>query len=565
MTTINEQIVDELGRQGVAAVFALMSEETARLIVEVDRRGIPLYSTRHDSTAVGMADGYARASGKVGVAIVGRGPGLTNALNPLVTAAKAGSGLVVLIGNSPIGVEDPARATAAAAERVGKHIDQVKLLEAVSVPSVMLRTPTTAIAELGECFDRARRGEVVAVNLPIDVLEASPTPAPGESDTKAAEATLAPAEDDIKLVADLLGESWATSHPVILAGHGAVAAGAGEQLRRLGQMTGALMATSLLANSFFRGDEYNVGVLGTMATPVASELVSQADVILVFGASLNQYTTYRGDLVRGARIIQFDSSPKAAGRYQPAELAIVADARLAATALADELERRGHSFTGYRTPEVAGKIEEFRLEDTVVDHADGDGLDPRMVMIGLDKVLPRERTLVIDGGHHLEFSATHIRVPDPQGFVFPNEYFSVGTGLAAALGAAVARPERLTVLDVGDGGMMMNLGDLDTAIRYRLPMVVIVTNDGGFGSEVHYLQVNGLPDETARYINPSFSAIAKGMGARAISIESLDDLAMVPEALRDLAGPLVLDCKVTTAVRANWVDFLFTKAKPREQ
>jgi acetolactate synthase-1/2/3 large subunit len=181
-----------------------------------------------------------------------------------------------------------------------------------------------------------------------------------------------------------------------------------------------------------------------------------------------------------------------------------------------------------------------------------------MVMTELDRILPIERTLVIDGGHHFEFAAYHIRVPDPRGFVFPNEYFSVGCGLAAALGAAVARPDRLTVLDVGDGGMMMNLGDLDTAVRYRLPLVVIVINDGGFGSEIHYLQVNGLPDATARYVNPSFAAIAEGMGARGITVDSLAKLDSVREAIQDLAGPLVLDCKVTTSVRARWVDFLFT-------
>lgn len=557
---VSELIADELVRQGVGAVFTLMSEETARLIVEVDRRGIPLFSTRHDSTAVGMADGYSRASGEVGVAIVGRGPGLTNALNPLVTAMKAGTGLVILVGDSPVGAEAAAKAQA---ERVGKYIDQDGLLRAAGVTHVSLRSADSALSEIALSFERARRGGVVTVNMPTDVLEAeaaavgqqvTETPLPWEP--------MAPPPEDISLIADLLGEKWAARHPVILAGHGAVVAGAHAALSRLGELTGALMATSLLANSLFRTDPYNIGVIGTMATPVASELVSQADLILVFGASLNQYTTYRGDLVRGARIVQFDTSATAAGRYQPAEVAIVSDARLAAEALVRELESRGHSFTGYRTPEVAEQIQSFRLEDTIIDRGNDTGLDPRTVMIGLDKVLPVERTLVVDGGHHLEFSVTHIRVPDPQGFIFANEYFSVGTGLAAALGAAVARPDRLTVLDVGDGGLMMNLGDVDTAVRYQLPMVIIVSNDGGFGSEIHYLQVNGLPDTTARYQNPSFAAAAVGLGAKGLTLDSLDQWEEVRTALQGLTGPLVIDCKVTSEVRANWVDFLFSRAQP---
>jgi acetolactate synthase I/II/III large subunit len=557
--SVNERIAEELKRQGVRAVFTLMSEDTARLIVEVDRVGIPLYSTRHDSTAIGMADGYARACGDVGVAIVGRGPGLTNALNALVTATKASTGIVVLIGDSPNGFEDPARAQAARAERVGKHIDQTALLSSLEIPNTTLQSPATAIAEIALCFERARAGSVVAVNMPGDVLEAAAPEVDRTSLTRELVEPVAPPAEDINLVADLLGESWAARRPVIIAGHGAVVSGAQDELRRLGELTGSLMANTLLANSFFNGDPYNIGFVGTMSTPLGSELVSEADLVLAFGASLNPYTTYRGDLLHGARVVQFDTSPKASGRYHPTELAVVGDARLAAQALVKELERRGHKAAGYRTPELAGRIKHFKLGDTVTDGADSSGLDPRMVMIGLDRILPPERTLVVDGGHHFEFAVAHIGVPDPRGFIFANEYFAVGCGLAAALGAAVARPDRLTVLDIGDGGMMMNLGDIDTAVRYKLPLVIIVTNDGGFGSEIHYLQVNGLPDETARYANPSFAEVAAGLGAVGITIDSLDKLDQVRSAIQGLAGPLVLDCKVTTSVRAGWVDFLFTK------
>ncbi|MBJ7599468.1 thiamine pyrophosphate-binding protein [Candidatus Nephthysia bennettiae] len=555
---MNERIADELVRQRVEAVFTLMSEDTARLIVEIDRRGIPLYSTRHDSTAVGMADGYARTSGKVGVAVVGRGPGLTNAMNALVTAAKAGTGVVVLIGDTPIGIEDEARSRAARSERVGKHIDQDALLRAAGVAPVTFRSPATAVSDLAGCFDRAQRGGLVAVNLPTDLLEALTDPPGDLPPVGSAEPPAVPDSDAISLVADLIGESWAASRPVILAGYGAVTSGAGDDLRRLGQLTGSLMATTLMANSLFRSDEFDIGIVGTMSTPLGSELVSQADLVLAFGASLNPYTTYRGDLLRKARIVQFDSDPAAAGRYLPAELSVVGDARLAARALADELERRGHRGAGYRSAEIAKRIREFRLKDSVSDRSRPGRLDPRAVMIELDRVLPAERTLVIDGGHHFEFAVAHLAVPDPRAFILANEYFSVGCGLAAALGAAVARPDRLTVLEIGDGGMMMNLGDLDTAVRYRLPLVVVVTDDGGFGSEIHYLQVNGLPDDTARYVNPSFAAIAEGMGGTGVAVVSLDRLRELPAALEGLAGPLLLDCKVSSEVRAGWVDFLFT-------
>jgi acetolactate synthase-1/2/3 large subunit len=558
---ISDAISVELERQAVRAVFTLMSEDTARLVVAVSRGDIPLYSTRHDSTAVGMADGYARATGKVGVAIVGRGPGLTNSMNALITASKAGTSMVVLVGDTPLGIEDPARARAAAAERVGKYIDQTALLRSAGVTTITLTSPSTALPQLARCFEQARRDGVVTVNMPADVLEATmPTTKTESIPPIDALTMIAPSQETINLVADLITESWAARHPVVLAGDGAVSSGAHNELQRLGEVIGALMATSLKGSSFFRTDPYNIGVFGTLSTPLASELLSEADLVLAFGASLNQFTTYRGDLLRRKRVIHFDSDSNALGRYHPADVAVLGDARQSAASLIAELDRRGHQAVGYRTREIAERIANFRLADSVTDRGRRGALDPRMVMMALDKILPLERTLVVDGGHHWEFSVTHIGVPDPSALVLPNEYSSVGCGLAVALGVAVGRPDRLTVLDEGDGGLMMNLGDVDTAVRYGLRLVIIVSNDSAFGSEVHYLQVNGLPDEAARYQNPSFAAVAKSLGAVGLTIESLDHIDQVGAALASLAGPLVLDCKLTTEVRAGWVDLLFGRA-----
>lgn len=554
---VSEAIAVELDRQGVRAVFTLMSEETAGLIVALAERGIPLYSTRHDSTAVGMADGYARASGRIGVAVVGRGPGLTNSINTLVTANKAGTGIVVLVGDFANNAD---LARMAATERHGKYINQEAFLSALGVISLTVDSANTASTRIAEAFSRARNGGLIVVRLPMDVLEESVMDGPAPNDQHQKPASVSePTTDDIEMVADLLGETWAARHPVILAGRGAVTSGARDELVGLGTRIGALMGTSLMANSLFRPDAFNIGLVGTLATPIASELMVDADVVLVFGASLNTFTTYGGDLLRRARVVHFDSDAGAFGRYHPADLGVLGDARLSAARLVEELGRRGHQSAGYRSSQLAKKLKDFRHEDAIQDRGRRGALDPRMVMSSLDKLLPRERTLVIDGGHHFEFSATYLSVPDPSGFVFPTEYFSVGCGLASALGAAVARPDRLTVLDAGDGGFMMNLGDVDTAVRYRLPMVIIVSNDSGFGSEIHYLQVHGLPDATARYQNPSFEAVARGLGAKAITIDSLDQLSQLPNALENLDGPLVLDCKLTTEVRAGWVDFMFGK------
>jgi acetolactate synthase-1/2/3 large subunit len=558
---VQAAIAAEIERQGVRAVFALMSEDTAKVIVYLIQAGVPVYHARHESTAVGMADGYSRASGGVGVAIVGRGPGLTNSLNTLITAAKGRSRVVVLTGDSITGLASAA--SVAAPERVGKRIDQGSLLSAVSVTGFTLNSPERAVADLASCFARARMGGLVTVRIPADVLEASAGSMPSAIDEFQAAEPSPPAEADITSVADLIGTTWAARRPLILAGRGAVDSGCRNDLIRLGEITGSLLGTSLLASSLFRSELFNVGVIGTLATPLALQLVGEADLVLAFGASLNQFTTYGGDIARRARLVQFDSDQKALGLHQPAEINVLGDARLAAVALTEELIRRGHHDIGYRTPETAAKIRDFRIESTFTDQGRPGALDPRAVMNAINKVLPKERTLVVDGGHHLEFSISYLSVPDPAGFVFPNEYFSVGCGLAAALGAAVARPDRLTVLDVGDGGLMMNLGDLHTAVRYRLPIVVLVSNDSAFGSEVHFLQLAGLPDGAARHSNPSFEAVAHAFGMNGLTVDAIDDVDKLRIALVDLSGPLLVDCRLTTEVRAAWVDLVFGRPSAR--
>jgi thiamine pyrophosphate-dependent acetolactate synthase large subunit-like protein len=438
------------------------------------------------------------------------------------------------------------------------------LLHSANIEYVNLNFAASAVADLAACFEQARCGGSVVANVPSDVFDAAAGSAAASlGDNPPVKQPPLPNEADISMAADLVGTSWAARRPLIVAGGGAVAAGCRDELVRIGEITGALLGTTLLANSLFRSEEFGVGIIGTLATPLALELIAEADLVLAFGASLNRLTTYGGELFKKARVVQFDADPSAFGRFQPTEVNVLGDARLSAAALAEELIRRGHHGTGYRTTETAARIRAFRLEDTFNDRGTKGALDPRAVMSAIDKVLPAERTLVVDGGHHLEFSITHLAVPDPSGFVFPIEYFSVGCGLASALGVAVARPDRLTVLDVGDGGLMMNLGDLDTAVRYGLRLVVLVSNDSAFGSEVHFLQLAGLPDEAARYSNPAFEVVARSLGLRAITVESMADVDKLRLALVDLSGPLLVDCKFTTEVRAQWVDLMFGSTPDR--
>lgn len=144
----------------------------------------------------------------------------------------------------------------------------------------------------------------------------------------------------------------------------------------------------------------------------------------------------------------------------------------------------------------------------------------------------------------MEWAIAHMSVPDPEAFLWPIDYGAIGCGVGNALGAAVARPDRITVAAVGDGGLMMALADLDTAVRYRLPVLVVVNNNGALGSELHYLRAQGYPGDSARYANPSFEAVARGLGLDAATVDRVGDLDRLAGWIARPAGPMLLDCRI---------------------
>jgi thiamine pyrophosphate-dependent acetolactate synthase large subunit-like protein len=358
------------------------------------------------------------------------------------------------------------------------------------------------------------------------------------------------------MVADLVSDA---RRPAIIAGRGAVLAGARAPLEDLGERIGAVLATSANGNGLFAGSPFAVGISGGFASPLAAELLGQADVLLAFGASLNMWTTRHGALIGPrTRVVQVDTDPEALGRIRPVDLAVMADAAEAARAIAAELDRRGVQGAGYRSPELATRIAAGRWNDEPYEDASSeDTIDPRTLSRELDRVLPADRTLAIDSGHFMGWPAMYLSVPDADGFVFNQSYQSVGLGLGAAIGAAIARPDRLAVAALGDGGALMALGELETAARLRLPLLIVIYNDAAYGAEVHHFGPSGHALDTVRFPDTDFAALARAAGGHGVTVRRTDDLAAVATWLDDRDRPLVVDAKVTPDVVAEWLEEAF--------
>jgi thiamine pyrophosphate-dependent acetolactate synthase large subunit-like protein len=283
-------------------------------------------------------------------------------------------------------------------------------------------------------------------------------------------------------------------------------------------------------------------------------------VVLALGATLNMWTTRHGRLLGpAATVIQCDIEADAIGSQRPVALGILGDARETALALDLELERRGQRGVGWRTRELGESLKAGRWRLQPYEDRSGNGhIDPRTLTIRLDELLPYERLITVDSGHFMGWPSMYMRVPDDRGFVFTQAFQAVGLGLASAIGAAFASPERLVVATLGDGGALMGLSELETLVRLRLPILVVVYNDAAFGAEVHHFAPHGAPLDLVRFPDVDLASLARGAGAQAATVRAPEDLEVVPAWLASGdRGPLLLDAKVVPDVVGEWLQEAF--------
>jgi thiamine pyrophosphate-dependent acetolactate synthase large subunit-like protein len=347
--------------------------------------------------------------------------------------------------------------------------------------------------------------------------------------------------------------------PVFVAGRGARNARARAELERLADYCGALLATSAAAKGLFRGSPWDLDVSGGFASPLAAELIKGADLIVGWGCALNMWTMRHGALVTpGTVVVQVDDEPGALGGHRPVNFGVLGDvaavARDVAGAWGDEV------VAGYRSDDLRKRIEEeVRWRDVpYTDESDGRRVDPRTLTIALDDMLPANRIVAVDSGNFMGYPSMYLSVPDADGFCFTQAYQSIGLGLASAIGSAIARPDRLVVTALGDGGTLMGVSEMETVVRLGLPMVVVVYDDEAYGAEVHHFGPDGYPLDTVRFPPVNIAKIARGFGFAAAKVRQVSDLSNVQEWLEGPRDqPLLIDAKVTSERGSWWLEEAF--------
>ncbi|KQT13328.1 thiamine pyrophosphate-binding protein [Ramlibacter sp. Leaf400] len=532
-----ESLAQQLKEARFTGLFGLMGDANLDLVAAcVQRHGLRFVAARTEAGAVAMADGCARVTGRPALATVTCGPGLTNAITALTTAVRAGTPLLLVTGQIPL-----------QAVSRNQRFDHA----AVLAPTGAAVLTIESAQQLHGCVARAlallnEQGRPVVLNVMVPVLDGqAPGGGDAEADTapRAQNPAPAPAPEALQLFARKLTQA---RRPVLLAGRGAVRAGALDALGQLADRTGAMLATTLCAKDAFAGSPRDLGLSGGFALEAGACVLRDADLIVAFGANLNAWTTAAGSAYGQAEILQCDADPSAFAR--------------ASVALAGHWQGDAAGCTRQLLAALpAGERPAWhapvaREDGPAAAHgATGGRVDPRALCAWLDRRLPADRLLAVDGGHFFEFPSKFIRVPRASASIFSLDFGSIGLAMGMGLGAAVGQPASLSVIAVGDGGFMMALPELDTAVRHRIPSLFVVFNDAAYGAEVKHLEERGWSPELAAFDMPDIARLATSMGARGITVRSVADLESHAAQIAAPTGPLVLDVHIDPAIEAEWI------------
>lgn len=535
MPTVSEHVAHALSAH-VSDAFGVMGNGNAYLLDALSRTSVRYSAVRHEAGGVAAADAYYRASGRVAVATATYGAGFTNTLTPLTESVLARVPLVLVVGDAPTTGRRP------------WDVNQEAVAAELGAATITVTAKNAAAATVRAVARTLEERRPVVLAIPYDLAAAGAGPLPSLPQVTPS-ARVAPEEPMLDEVAALLRRA---ERPLLLAGRGAWLADAGEDLGRLAAAAGALTATTALARSIFPEHNYDLGVTGGFGQEAAMSLAYEADVVIVFGASLSPFTMRFGGLFgKSTHVVHVDVE---GARHARVNTTLVGDARLSAAALADRLGREPRTLPAWRDAVDLGPTRVLEPGEGIAP----DGrLDPRSVAVRIGELLPADRVVVSDGGHFIGWANMYWPVTAPDRMMMVGTaYQTIGLGLPSAVGAALARPESTVVITTGDGGGLMALADLDSAVRAAGGRgIAVVWNDAAYGAELNLYGLKGLEQGPMRIDEVDFATIAAGVGAQGVVVRDLADLdalavwVLQPDSERQF---LLLDVRISPDVIAPY-------------
>jgi acetolactate synthase-1/2/3 large subunit len=549
------QLVEYLEVLGVEVVFGLCGHTNIAMLDALGKsKSVRFISTRHEQTASHAADGYARASGKPGVVLSHLGPGLTNAATGVANAALDSIPMVVIAGDVP-------------SYYYGRHPHQEMNLHKDADQCEVYRPfckrvyRVDRVEDLPRIVERAfhlcqsgRPGPVL-VDVPMDIfsadlLEGSFSKVPPKLSKQAID------PESVQFIVEALAKA---ERPVLYAGGGVISAKATAELIRLAEALELPVAHTLMGKGCLPEDHpLLMGQTGFWGIPVSNDMCRNADVILAVGTRLaeanssswNEEYTFK---MPPTRLIHIDIDAAELGRNYPTELGVIADAKVALTALAEAAE----AGTRVSRPGMRERIARERKEfsDLWRDEYASDQfpLRPERILSELRKAVPLDGFIVTDVGWNKNGVAQQFSFPVPGTFITPSGLATMGFGPAAVLGVKVAQPGRAAVALIGDGAFSSNPGVVATAMEANLPVVWVVMDNSAFGTiagleRMHYGWSFGCLFEcNGETYNVDYAAIGRAYGARGVAIQSASELGPALEEALASGLPTVIQVPMENA------------------
>lgn len=547
-----ELVVRVLKRAGIRHVFALHGGHLEPILQSCVAHGIELVDTRHEAAAGHAAAGYTRATGRLGVALVTAGPGLTNVVTAATDALLDSIPMLIITGAAPLrdaetnplqgGFDQMAvmAPTTKWAHRV-TDVHRIPALVALAIRKALSGRPGPVVLEIpADVLYRRINGDAVPIPDPTPAHPAAPAPA---------------------MVGQVLDLLQACERPVLMAGTGVLLSRSGELLTELAETTGIPVLTNCKAHGTIpTGHPFCGGDFTTLKYLDGS----RADGALLLGARLGRYTGGNTDVLLpfGARLAVVDIEPSEIGRIRDAELAIQADCREMLSMLVAEARKRDWSDRSTWCAEVKRAAGWHRVRFADAMKSDSLPIHPyraaHEVMAALDNPI-----IVTDGGEAINWTEMASNVSGHGSFMVTGYLGCLGTGLPYALGAKVACPDRQVICVTGDGALGFNLQEFDTLVRHKLPVITVVMNNKGWGMSVHGQQaLYGSERRTiVDLLATRYDRVAEGFGCHGEHVTRIEEI--VPAMRRAIASglPACVNIEIDGEIVAPFTEDLLGQKK----
>lgn len=516
-------LVEALLAEGVDLVFGIPGVGTLPVYdAMLDHPELRHVETRHEQGAIFMADGYARATGRVGVAFTSGGPGALNTVTAMSSSFNDSVPVLHIMNENPAEVR-----------RKGKgHFhdmsDQFGIFRSVSDFGIQATLADEIPAAIHQAMFalRNRRPRPAVVEIAAEAFSAATEVEVGPP---AVALPRAPDSAAVTAAAEVLAGA---TRPVIWAGGGIATPDAAAALVRVAERLGAAVITTQKGKGAMPAD--HPLHIGNWANELpVRELIARSDVMLAVGTRFSYFPTGGWSLEIPSRIVQVDLDPANIGLNYRAEVGVVGDATLSLHAIDAALAGRGVGDRPWRDGEVAEVLAR-------IDRAVGRPVE-RQVLDQIRSVLPRE-SLVFNDPTTIAFWARSLwRSSLPRTWFVPSGFGTLGSSMPSAIGAKLARPEVPSVCLIGDAGIMFTIQDLMTAVQERVPVVVMVFNDRGYGVERRHQDHLYGRRNAVDITPPDFVALAQAFGARGVLVEDLGEVGSTLESVLDTDGPVLIE------------------------